>query len=149
MPIAAVRAPKLVVALVTTCALLAVACSGLAVWAKGVSRHAVATEKWLAEAQLERDAFGALGTSLTGCAERGGTVSRRPFGSAFCKIDYPDAGRACTDMTECLGGCTLPNASSAVPGQGGLKGACKPSNVLGGCMTYLIRGHAAATECID
>jgi hypothetical protein len=149
MAITPVRASKVVIALVATCALLVVACLGLAVWATGLSRHGAATERWLAGAEVERDAFRELGTSLTGCTERGGAVSRRPFGSSFCKIDYPDAGRACTDMTECLGGCTLPNAVSAAPGQGGLKGTCKPSNVLGGCTTYLIRGHAAATECID
>ena len=44
-----------------------------------------------------------LGDAAQGCKERGGTLLNTPFG-AHCRVPFSDAGRACTDMRECLGG---------------------------------------------
>lgn len=106
-------------------------------------------EKQLAFANHQVVLLQHAGTSEAGCRERGGEISHLPFGTKFCEITYADAGRVCTDIKDCLGGCILPNAADYPRDASGLKGICKKANLQGGCATFLVGGRMEWTDCID
>lgn len=93
------------------------------------------------------DAIGMSESSPDGCDERGGTIALRSSGRRFCKIDFPDGGRACTDTNDCLGGCVV-SAVRRGHGAGPVIGACRSSTGGDECLTELVNGAAArAASC--
>ena len=99
---------------------------------------------------MEEDGrFRQMGTAAAGCDARGGVISRGAFGETYCKIEFRDAGRACTDSSECLGGCIVLSGSLHALGGAKLSGVCKSANVQYGCAEYLQRGRVVRSECID
>jgi hypothetical protein len=135
--------------LASTALLLVLAGLALGVW--GWSSHLAADEANHAVQQAQEQiwALQRAGTAVAGCEQRGGVVSRRPFGGQYCKIVFADAGRRCTDAADCLGGCVLPAGKSAGAEVAARTGVCKAANVQGGCTDYLIRGKVAYQECVD
>jgi hypothetical protein len=121
---------------------------GLATWALRASNEAKTFERRLAESEREAGAPRKLGTATAGCSERGGVISRGAFGENYCKVTFADAGHACTDMSDCLGGCTA-SGGGVVDATRPQKGTCKSANLQFGCTSYLIQGHIYAVECID
>lgn len=128
---------------------LTLTCIALVLWGHRNRRDAEVAEKQRALADHQLTLLQHAGLSEHGCHERGGEISHRPFGSTFCKVTYADAGLACTDVKDCLGGCVLPNAGDYPREASGLKGVCKTANVQGGCTTYLVGGRIEWTDCID
>jgi hypothetical protein len=122
----------------------------LAGWAYYTWVDAQRLQRSLDETISQSQLFRRLGVATQGCAERGGVASRGPFGETQCRVPFADAGRACTDMTECLGGCVAVPGSDAAKHPGArLTGVCKAHNIEYGCTTYIRRGKAVLSECVD
>lgn len=82
------------------------------------------------------------------CSAAGGTVKpvcrlQRPQ----CVISYPDAGKACTDGSQCGSGkcVTDRDAAPGAPAQG----VCKADNDPCGCVTPVVNGKVGAGLCVD
>ncbi len=81
------------------------------------------------------------------CAAQGGEVKpvcrlQRPM----CVIANPDAGKACSDPSDCGGGRCF--AAGDAPA-GAATGTCAPSNDPCGCYTAIENGVAQPTICVD
>ena len=88
-------------------------------------------------------------TSLTGCAMRGGTVARGPFGESYCRFVFGDGGQSCTDTSQCIGGCIYePEEAYATP-LGRVVGVCQRSNAQYGCYAQVVGGRAINSVCAD
>ena len=61
----------------------------------------------------------------------------------FCAIQTSDAGKACSDDSECQGDCVPAKREARLPG------VCAPeSGVPGGCPKHLVNGTIIAEPCI-
>lgn len=72
----------------------------------------------------------------------------KPVGRAQtvrCVLNYADAGKLCTDSSQCQGDC-LGEASEATPPN---QGRCAPTSNRFGCRTEIKNGVAQPTLCID
>jgi putative hemolysin len=81
------------------------------------------------------------------CAAKGGSI--RPVGKAqipVCVTPYADAGKACTDKSQCQGACVLEGNLEA---QGPVTGACQKTDRQFGCYAKVVDGKATATICVD
>jgi len=99
-------------------------------------------------APMEKEASGRFSPSLAGCHARGGHAVRGPFGERFCRIRFPDAGRACTDGSQCLGNCYWGDDMYAHP-PAHVVGACQTENVKFGCYFTVVKGRATNPTCAD
>jgi hypothetical protein len=82
------------------------------------------------------------------CVAGGGEMGRAGrAGNVFCIKPYPDAGKPCTDGSQCLGGCFYkgPQVSTGTS----VAGVCKENNFHFGCMTPVIKGMVKYTRCVD
>lgn len=67
--------------------------------------------------------------------------------SMRCITKYPDAGKSCTDSSQCKGGCmdVTPYNHKGAP-----IGKCKVDNDKFGCFSYLVKGERGGSRmCID
>lgn len=81
------------------------------------------------------------------CSAKGGSV--QPVGRAqipTCVIPYADAGKACTDKSQCEGACI---AEGNLESQGAVSGQCQKTNRQFGCYAKIENGKATATICVD
>ena len=81
------------------------------------------------------------------CAAKGGAI--QPVGRAqipTCVIPYADAGKACTDKSQCEGACI---AEGNLESQGAVSGQCQKTNRQFGCFARIENGKATATLCVD
>ena len=81
------------------------------------------------------------------CTAKGGAM--QPVGKAqipVCVIPYADAGKACTDKSQCEGQCVLEGNLEA---QGPVTGACQKTNRQFGCYARVVNGKATAAICVD
>jgi hypothetical protein len=64
------------------------------------------------------------------CTAQGGNWQRVCLlGTLACVTPYADAGKVCTDGSECVGKrCLAPQGSSTFPGQGPMQGQCIANN---------------------
>ncbi|MBI1685756.1 hypothetical protein [Caulobacter hibisci] len=88
------------------------------------------------------------GDSVEACTARGGqieTVGRR--GLPTCVVPFADAGKACTDGSQCQGGCVL--EGNLEPSDAPVTGQCKRSNVQFGCYAKVVGGKATSAICVD
>ena len=87
------------------------------------------------------------------CRARGGTVSRRGITqSPVCVVPYADAGRACSDDSDCLGRCLLPADDDwhRHPPGSRATGQCQAENNDYGCFAEVRNGRVAgAFICTD
>ncbi|TNE56597.1 MAG: hypothetical protein EP340_11400 [Alphaproteobacteria bacterium] len=94
------------------------------------------------------------------CAVEGGDIDYRGmFGMPMCVIPFEDAGKACTDSSECQGICmvdadggTPDNPSEykrAMSGEGPIVGSCEPDDKTFGCFGEVINGKIASAICVD
>lgn len=81
------------------------------------------------------------------CSAKGGTI--QPVGKAqipTCVIPYADAGKACTDKSQCEGQCVLEGNLEA---QGDVTGACQKTNRQFGCYARVVNGKSTGAICVD
>jgi hypothetical protein len=81
------------------------------------------------------------------CAAKGGAI--QPVGKAqipTCVVPYADAGKACTDKSQCEGACVL---EGNLEPQGPVTGACQKTNRQFGCYAKVVNGKATAAICVD
>ena len=81
------------------------------------------------------------------CAAKGGKVvpvclRQEPF----CLIPYSDAGKRCTDKSQCRGDCLYDGADEP---KGRVVGACQRNNVPCGCFRTVVKGRIARGICAD
>jgi hypothetical protein len=89
------------------------------------------------------------------CVAEGGFESRGPFGYPICQLRYADAGKSCSDKSECSGRCILDVAGSPSdplpqPGQTAV-GKCEPARSTFGCFATIVGGKISpeGAICVD
>jgi hypothetical protein len=96
--------------------------------------------------QLRRDALAKI--DVPACTAAGGTVHGVcMFGMPACVLPYSDAGKVCTDKSECQGRC-LQVGAGATPGTQAV-GACEATNEPCGCTSPVEHGVATQGICED
>jgi len=81
------------------------------------------------------------------CKRSGGTW--KPVGMArsmACITGYPDAGKSCTDSSQCKGGCLYDHQRS---NGNQVFGKCKEDNNNFGCSMFVKNGKRAGGMCVD
>lgn len=82
------------------------------------------------------------------CTTAGGTVQRRGrLGMEQCVHPFADAGKACTDTSQCEGKC-VGSAGSASASEK-VSGQCQADDRLFGCYSEIRDGKAAYAICVD
>ena len=84
------------------------------------------------------------------CETVGGEV--RPAGKAqfdMCVQAYPDAGKICSDASDCLGRCVLDNADATLARGTAITGVCEADNIRFGCTPLVNGGLFEGTLCVD
>ena len=86
-------------------------------------------------------------TDAAACAAQHGAI--QPvclLGTRMCVINFTDAGKTCSDSSECQGRClAVPKAER----QESVTGKCSPSNNPCGCISIVTKGVASPVMCID
>ncbi len=84
------------------------------------------------------------------CEKAGGDIKKTGrLQAEHCIQPYPDAGKACSDETDCLGWCILEDSvSEPVPGTPA-NGVCQPTTDSFGCTTLVKDGKIEVTICVD
>lgn len=82
------------------------------------------------------------------CAARGGTIEtvgrlQRPT----CVVPFADAGKACTDASQCEGGCIV--TGNIEPSSAPVTGQCQRAKVQFGCYAKVVGGKAVDAICVD
>lgn len=81
------------------------------------------------------------------CATEGGIWRRAGRAGIYqCELRMSDAGKSCTDSTQCQSSCVA--VDGATRGSKGT-GQCYSSNIIFGCRAYVSNGIVGATLCID
>ena len=82
------------------------------------------------------------------CAAQGGEIRRvGRLQAERCVILYADAGRPCTDGSQCQGDCRLEGSpeTAATPAAG----ICQADSSPFGCHTTVVDGRPGPTLCVD
>lgn len=83
------------------------------------------------------------------CAARNGTMRQvGKLQSWQCVINFTDAGKICTDSSQCQGSCLGGAATDMTPGTA-TTGVCQANSNRFGCTTPVENGKAGHTLCID
>lgn len=90
---------------------------------------------------------------LASCVNRGGHVAIAGLaGNQTCVLPLPDAGKACTSSSQCVGQCLLDesrlNGRTIRPNARAV-GRCQPTNYGFGCRTNVENGRIAMSLCVD
>lgn len=84
----------------------------------------------------------------TACTSGGGKVERRGrMGMELCVHPYDDAGKACTDSSQCDGKCI--GDAGATSDASPVAGQCQADDRLFGCYSEIKGGKAANAICVD
>ncbi|APP77828.1 hypothetical protein BJD12_12375 [Xanthomonas vesicatoria ATCC 35937] len=89
----------------------------------------------------------AASTDAASCTAKGGQL--RPVGRMQiprCIVPYADAGKTCTDNSDCSGDCL---ATSIVPTGTATTGTCQRDSDRFGCRQVVVGGKGQAALCID
>lgn len=81
------------------------------------------------------------------CSAKGGSV--QPVGKAqipTCVIPYADAGKVCTDKSQCEGNCIL---EGNIETTGDVAGTCQKTNRQFGCYAKVVNGKSTGAICVD
>lgn len=82
------------------------------------------------------------------CSSQGGEVRRVcMLGRQMCVVPYPDAGKTCSDSSECGGRC-LYDGDAVQPGTP-VTGYCQKDNDPCGCFSEVEDGKLGGGLCID
>jgi hypothetical protein len=85
------------------------------------------------------------------CLSRGGQVKIMGLsGNEGCALPMSDAGKACTDHSQCKGGCYLDESKTPYPQRGEQAvGACAATDYPYGCRTGVSKGKSEGGLCAD
>ncbi len=86
-------------------------------------------------------------TDAVACAAKGGQL--HPVGRMqipHCIVPYADAGKTCSDNSDCSGDCL---ATSIVPTGTATSGTCQRDSDRFGCRQEVVGGMGQAALCID
>ena len=86
------------------------------------------------------------------CSAKGGRIEGvGMFGTPACVIPYADAGKVCSNDSDCLGECLYDlDGANPVPKVGDpLEGTCEATNNTFGCFTEVDDGKAKTAVCVD
>ena len=84
------------------------------------------------------------------CVAEGGSVEHRGmFGSSMCVKPYADAGKACTDSSQCLGACLAESEPDIFSVASGATGQCQTDNAAFGCLGEVQHGRIDGFLCVD
>jgi hypothetical protein len=100
-----------------------------------------------ADGMLDNSVLEALTANPAACAKTGGEV--RPVcmrGMPMCVVPFPDAGKVCSDSSECMGTCR--GDGSAQP-EKPAKGVCSRNTDPCGCYQLVEKGVAQYMLCAD
>ncbi|PIB93320.1 hypothetical protein [Caulobacter sp. FWC2] len=81
------------------------------------------------------------------CAAKGGAI--QPVGKAqipTCVVPYADAGKACTDKSQCEGACIL---EGNLEPANNVTGQCQKTNRQFGCYAKVMNGKSTGAICVD
>lgn len=84
-----------------------------------------------------------------GCAAKGGTlqrVCRRQVEA--CVVPFSDAGKACSDKSQCQGRCILDSDHPVSVGDS-VMGKCELDNDPCGCKIEVVNGKVGGGVCVD
>lgn len=86
------------------------------------------------------------------CTSKGGEMGRQGMaGGYMCVISYADAGKSCTDGSECESGICLVDSDKShfnLQSQN-VTGVCKADNIPFGCYTTIENGKIGHGLCVD
>lgn len=83
------------------------------------------------------------------CTAKGGTV--RPvcrMQKPACVIAYADAGKTCSDKSDCQGRCLYQGEAPADPAAA-VTGQCQATSDPCGCFTTVVKSHVGPGMCVD
>jgi hypothetical protein len=85
------------------------------------------------------------------CDRPGQFWARRGLaGERMCVTPYPDAGKACTDKSDCAGRCIADYGSVKGRTSGSpAVGKCQADDALFGCYAEVVQGRLGARLCVD
>ena len=86
------------------------------------------------------------------CIAAGGAVSPQGLaGYEMCVLPYKDAGKTCSDSSECLGQCRAQSLSTPQQSEAtqAVKGQCQANNIPFGCYSEIIDGTVQPGLCVD
>jgi putative hemolysin len=90
-----------------------------------------------------------MSVSASACTARGGEMQQvGRMQSWQCVVKYADAGKRCTDASQCEGQCEITGNSGVAPGTA-TAGVCQADSNRFGCRTTVENGKAGNTLCID
>ena len=90
-----------------------------------------------------------MSISTSSCSSRGGQMQQVGRAQTWqCVVKYADAGKRCTDASQCEGQCEIAGNSGIAPGTA-TAGVCQADSNRCGCRTTVKDGKAEATLCID
>ena len=99
------------------------------------------------EGNLDNEVLTALTANPEACAKTGGEVRRVCLmGTPMCVVPFSDAGKTCSDSSECMGTCR--GDGSATPGQPAT-GKCQANTDPCGCFQTVEKGVAQHMLCAD
>ena len=84
------------------------------------------------------------------CESVGGRVERAGrLGAEHCIQDLPDAGKVCSDESDCIGRCVIEDSDDE-PARGTTSnGVCEATDDQFGCTTLVNGGVIEGTLCVD
>lgn len=89
------------------------------------------------------------------CKDVGGKIIKSPsLHRDFCQVPYLDAGKVCSDSSECQGTCMTRNinptyAKNLKINPGTMRGFCQKTNISFGCFMEIKLGEKGHILCID
>ena len=90
-----------------------------------------------------------MSISTSSCSSRGGEMQQVGRAQTWqCVVKYADAGKRCTDASQCEGQCEIAGNSGLAPGARAV-GQCQVDSNRFGCRTTVKDGKVEATLCID
>ncbi len=82
------------------------------------------------------------------CQKQGGSLKKQGMAQCYmCTINYADAGKVCSDASDCQGACL--NYNKVVSAGMATKGQCAKTNSPFGCYQRIEKGVAKHAICVD
>lgn len=108
----------------------------------------LASPEFSSHCRAEADAA-PVSADATACAAKGGAirpVCRRQI--PRCVTPFADAGKSCTDNSQCRGKCLVDGERAGEP-QGSVTGRCQSDDDPCGCKIEVVNGKQAGGRCVD